>query len=177
MKAQRFIPSALLCVTVAVGGPEVNDVSAQNNTATSTSNARITVIGCIRRSQPVAADSVGTTLIPAGETHYLLSNITLVPPDGHKPAGEAGSAASLLTEAVSAYRLDDSAPSPIASHVGDRVQVTGRIVPTPPLPTGTAGRTQIDATPILRVESLQKLSSDSTVCSQETDTPRGRGAG
>ena len=166
MRAQRYILSAfLLGVSVTLGGMDIDSVSAQTNT--DTSKVRITVIGCIRRSQPIVAESSGTTLIPAGETHYVLSNITLVPPDGQRPSEDGGATATLLAESVTAYRLDDSTASQIASHVGDRVQVTGRIVPTPPLPAGTAGRTQIEARPILRVESLQKLSSDSAVCSPE----------
>ena len=164
MKAQPAM-LALLCVSFAVGGMDVRDVRAQINT--DTSKVRITVIGCIRRSQPMVADTVGATLIPAGETHYALSNITLVLPDARTPTGDVGSTAALLAEAVTSYRLDDSAASKIASHVGDRVQVTGRIVPTPPMPIGTAGRTQLEAAPILRVESLQKLSSNSAVCSQQ----------
>ena len=165
MKAQRAMLGALLCVSVAAGGMDVKDVSAQTNTATS--NVQITVIGCVERSQPMSADTVGTTVIPAGETHYVLSNITLVVPDPRTPTEDVGSTAALLAEAFTLYRLDDSAASKIASHVGDRVQVTGRIVPTPPMPIGTAGRTQIEAAPILRVESLQKLSSNSAVCSQQ----------
>ena len=48
-------------------------------------------------------------MIPAGGTHYVLSNITLVPPDSHTPTADVGSTATLLMEAITAYQLDDSA--------------------------------------------------------------------
>jgi len=148
----------------------ITDVSAQIQSPTPT--MRVTVIGCIRRSQPTSADTVvGATVIPAGQTHYMLSNITLVPPDSHTPTADAGSTATVLTEAVTAYRLDDSADSVIAPHVGDRVRVTGAIVPTPPSPAGTAGQTPsslhtASLSPMLRIESLQKIASDSAACVQ-----------
>src|SRR4051812_43752034 len=107
MNTQRYTLRALLCVGFAVGGTGVKD-SAQIPVASPT--VRVTVIGCIRRSQPILPGGVvGTTVIPAGETHYVLSNITLVPPDGHTPTAEVGSTATLLTEAITAYQLDDSA--------------------------------------------------------------------
>lgn len=167
MKAQRYILGALFCV--GFGMTEVKDVSAQSKGASP--NLRITVIGCIQPSRAALADSVDTTVIPHGETKYVLSNVTLVPPDDATPTADAGSTATLLTEVVTMYRLDDSAASLITPHVGDRVQVTGLIVPTSPSPRGTAGRTEsaiVDArrAAMLRVESLQKISSDSAVCAR-----------
>jgi hypothetical protein len=168
MKAQRYTLTALLCIGVAVGATRVQNVRAQLHATIP--NVRVTVIGCIRRSEPPLTDRVvGTTVIPAGETHYVLSNITLVPPEGQTPTADGGSATTLLTEAVTAYRLDDSADALLAPHVGDRVRVTGSIIPTPPTPTGTAGRTPsslltASLAPMLRVESLHTIASDAAMC-------------
>jgi len=153
---------ALLCVGLAAG------VNAQ--TKTDASEVRITLIGCIQRSQPALAETATTTVVPAGETKYVLSKITLVPEEA--PTGTAGekSAGDLLAQAVNVYRLDDSADSVIAPHVGDRVRVIGTVVATPP---GRADREDRSApsaigvtrAPMLRVDSLQKISSESSTCS------------
>jgi hypothetical protein len=171
MKVPRYFFVALFGISIAVGLKGEKDASAQTRATSSDSAVRITVIGCVRRWRPMPADAIDTTVIPADETKYVLSNITLVPQDGRTAATGAGSTATLLAEAVTTYRLDDSADSLIAPHVGDRVQVTGSVVPTRPSPTGTGGRTPsppIEArrAPMLRVESMQKISSDSAACSQ-----------
>lgn len=168
MKAHQHSLAALLCAGFIVGIQGATNVSAWIQTGGA--EVRITVIGCVLRSQPPPG-AVGNTVTPVGETKYVLSNITLVPPDSHTSTASAGSTATVLTEAVKMYRLDDSAGFPIAPHVGDRVQVTAVLVPTPPSPTGTAGRPEgprVEATraPMLRVESMQKISSDSTSCLQ-----------
>jgi len=101
----------------------------------------------------------------------VLSNITLVPEDGR--TGETGNTSSgqLIAQAVKMYRLDDSADSLIAPHVGDRVRVTGTVGATPRSSTGNTGPKESPAivetgTPTLQVESLQKISSESSTCSQ-----------
>jgi hypothetical protein len=166
MTAQPRPCAWLLCAGVAIGVPQVEVLGTQ--TPTDAPNARITVIGCIRHSHLPDADTVGTTIIPAGETRYVLSNITLVP-EGGRSGG--GSPANPVAEAVNLYRLDDSADSLIAPHVGDRVQVAGTIVQPPPSAAGTTGQPTLPTAktpraPMLRVSSLLKISSDSTVCSQ-----------
>jgi hypothetical protein len=52
---------------------------------------RLTVIGCIQRSTPSPAATVGTTALPEGATKYVLSNITLTadPPTATAPAAAA----------------------------------------------------------------------------------------
>jgi hypothetical protein len=112
--------------------------------------------------------TVGTTVIPEGETKYLLSNITLAAnPNRSKSSGAKSQA---LTDAVKSYRLDDSADALIAPHVGDRVEITGVVLRTSSSPTGTAGTTErgvlSNGAPTLRVEALRKISSNSAVCSQ-----------
>jgi len=162
MNIQHPALGALLIAGAAAG------VHAQNNA--DASNVRVTLIGCIQRSQPAPTETVTTTVIPAGETKYVLSKITLVPEEA--PTGTAGdkSARDVVAQAVNMYRLDDSADAVIAPHVGDRVRVIGTVVTAPsaatnandrPLPPGTG----ITRAPMLRVDSLQKISSDSSTCS------------
>ena len=85
-------------------------------------------------------------MIPAGETKYVLSKITLVPEDapargnGGRDIGRRRSRAG--SERV---RLDDSADSVIAPHVGDRVRVVGTVVATPPAPTDANARNRVAA--------------------------------
>ena len=150
----------------------VSALSAQvpPNARTGDSDARLTVIGCIQRSAPSPAATTGTTAIPAGETKYVLSNITLSADPS--PASPAESAARAMSEAVKMYRLDDSADSLIAPHVGDRVEVTGTLRRNPPSPTGTTGTTREPSAneaanaPLLRVDAVRKISSGSATCSQ-----------
>ena len=127
---------------------------------------KVTVIGCVERSAPIPEPGA-TTAIPADETRYVLSNITLVPPDRAEPTGTTGLA---IEQAVRQYRLDDASASKVAPHVGDRVQITGTLARPAPAPAGTAGRTapagNTPAGPTLRVESLTKLSSDAATCSK-----------
>jgi hypothetical protein len=168
MTAQHAL-SVLFCVGFGAGILGINDTSAQTSSAVS--ELRITVIGCVRRSEHTPVETVGTTITPADETRYMLSNITLVPSDDRAATPGTKSTAALVAESVTAYQLDDSADSLIVPHVGDRVQVTGAVVPAPRSPTGTTGRTEsptVEAirAPMLRVESLRKISSDSPVCSQ-----------
>ena len=162
MNIQHPALGALLCIGVAAG------VHAQ--TKADASDVRMTLIGCIQRSQPALAETATTTVIPAGETKYVLSKITLVPEEA--PTGTAGekSAGDVLAQAVNVYRLDDSADSLIAPHVGDRVRVVGTVVTTPPSRADRNNRTAASAigvtrAPMLRVDTVQKISSDSSTCS------------
>ena len=98
----------------------------------------------------------------------MLSNITLAGEPDRTETGIAGAKSELLAQGAKSYRLDDAADALIAPHVGDRVEVTGTVVASGQSPTGTTGAIRpADATPapILRVESLRKISSNSTVCS------------
>jgi hypothetical protein len=169
MKAQPQALGAVLCAALTIGVAGVD--TGYGQTKPGASEIRVTVIGCVQRSQPATAETLGTTVIPAGATKYVLSNITLVPEDARTATAGAGSIGSLLAESVTMYRLDDAANSLIAPHVGDRVQVTGTVVQTSPSPRGTSGRTDVPTieeirAPTLSVESLRKISSDSTVCSR-----------
>src|SRR5438874_5345358 len=56
-------------------------------------DVRITVIGCVQRSGPSPAETVGTTVIPAGETRYVLSNITMADEKDRENTGAARSKA------------------------------------------------------------------------------------
>ena len=166
MSPQRQAFGLLLGVGLAIGIACVEVIGAQ--TPTDGPRVQITVIGCVRRSEPAAPETVGTTIIPEGDTRYVRSNITLVPKNGR--SGD-GFTANPVAEAVNMYRLDDSANSLIAPHVGDRVQITGTIVQWPSPATGTSHQptrptTEATRAPMLRVNSLQKISSDSPVCSQ-----------
>jgi hypothetical protein len=167
VKSHIYALGWLFCF--GLGAVRVDGAYAQTKAADS--DVRVTVIGCIQRSQPRAVDTLGTTVIRAGETKYLLGNITLVPPTDRAGATAAESIGSLVAQSVKMYRLDDAADSLIAPHVGERVQVTGTIGRPATRPKGTAGQTASPAiesnpSPTLRVESVQKTSSDSTVCSR-----------
>jgi hypothetical protein len=166
-KTKRLSAAVVLCFGLAFSSARTEIVDAQKKATGS--DVPITVIGCIRRSQPPPAATVGTTTIPEGGTKYVLSNITLAG-EPHR-GGSAGAKSDLLAQAVKSYRLDDSADSLIAPHVGDRVEVTGTVITSSPSPTGTTGSTepglaQSTAAPLLRVESLRKIASNSTSCSQ-----------
>ena len=128
----------------------------------------MTVIGCIRRSEPPAGGAAGTSAIPASETRYWLSNITLTADPDRSGAGVARS--DLLVQAVKAYRLDDATEAIVAPHVGDRVEVKGPIVPNPsrgglhqPPPSSP---NDVTPAPTLHVESVKTIASNSTLCSQ-----------
>jgi hypothetical protein len=156
----------LVCFSLAAAARA--DV-ADAQTKAADSDVHITVIGCIQRSQPLATEAPGTTVIPAGETKYVLSKITLVPPREGAEGAAAGSTGNLVAQSVSVYGLDDAADALVAQHVGERVQVTGTIVQPAARPTATGGQAEPSTPkssqpPTLRVESVQKTSSDSTVC-------------
>src|SRR5437773_9500176 len=130
---------------------------------------RLTVIGCIKRSEADVPSTPGTTAIMSDQTRYVLTNITLSGRDA--PTKDTGpSPAPLIAQNVKMYRLDDSAAGEIAAHVGERVEVTGILVKEPNRPTGTTGR--IDQTPpvaqspLLKVQSLKTISADSASCTQ-----------
>jgi len=101
MNVQHPALGALLCISLAAGGNPQTKADA--------SDVRVTLIGCIQRSLPTLPETATTTAVPAGETKYVLSKITLVPEDA--PTGTAGdtSAGDVLAQAVNVYRLDDAA--------------------------------------------------------------------
>jgi len=164
--AERFSISILAAVALAACALAPS-VSAQREPAGA--NIRITVIGCVQRSEPSPAETVGTTAIPGGETRYVLSNITMA---GEKDRSTAATPTSgdLLKASTNRYRLDDRGNPLIAPHVGERVEVTGTVVNEPPSAIGTTGRIQPDSAvpsgPMLLVESVQRVSSDSSTCSR-----------
>ena len=170
MTVKRHVLRTLLGIGLAgavVGAGGIINAQSQAHP----SGIRVSVIGCVQRSTPLRPETLDTTIIPAGETKYVLSNITLVPEDGR--TGETGNTSSgqLIAQAVKMYRLDDSADSLIAPHVGDRVRVTGTVGATPRSSTGNTGPKESPAIvetgpPTLQVESLQKISSESSTCSQ-----------
>jgi hypothetical protein len=132
-------------------------------------DVRITVIGCVQRSEPSPAETVGTTAIPAGETRYVLSNITMAA-EKDRPAATTPTSGDLLKATTNLYRLDDRANPLIAPHVGERVEVRGTVVNQPPSPIGTTGPIKRDSPvpsgPMLLVESVQRVSFDSSTCSR-----------
>ncbi len=126
---------------------------------------RITVIGCIRRSEP-PVDAPAATIIREDETRYVLSDITLAA----DAAGTGSAKSNLLAQTVTSYRLDDSADAVIAPHVGERVEIAGVVLLKPPAATGTAGTLAPTAPstlpPRLRVDSLRTISNSPTACPQ-----------
>jgi len=137
------------------------DTSA--DAATATDAVHVSVIGCVQRTPATAADNT-TTIVPAGETRYVLSNITLAAHDAVSGRATSGTPGEIVAETVNRYRLDDAADSMIAPHVGDRVQVSGTVIPEP---AGTAGRIGGKATPagpVLKVEHIEKVSEGAATC-------------
>jgi hypothetical protein len=86
---------------------------------------RITVIGCVKRSEPDTAAATGTTILSPGQTRYVLANVTLAGNDDQTATAEQ------VAAAVPMYRLADSADATIAPHVGEKVQVRGTIQSAP----------------------------------------------
>jgi hypothetical protein len=123
---------------------------------------RVTVIGCIQRSEPPTASS-DATIVSANETQYLLTNITLA-----ETASALTDRAALISEHVNRYRLQDSADGIIAPHVGDRVEVTGTVVALSDSSVGTTGKaydalSEVPA-PLLKVQSVKTIPG-SSACS------------
>src|SRR4051812_43294141 len=160
----------MLCVALtlgAVAGVAAHAASASQRS--DTSNARLTVIGCIQRSAPSPAATVGTTALPEGATKYVLSNITLA----DDPATAAAPAAAAIAEAVKLYRLDDAADSLLAPHVGDRVEVVGTLAASASVPRGTTGTTEsaaekaMNKAPILKVDSVRTIAVAPAMCAPQ----------
>src|SRR5262245_42867106 len=63
VKAHVNAPGWLFCFGLAIGGARVDTAHAQTKAADA--DVRVTVIGCIQRSEPLAAETLGTTVIPA----------------------------------------------------------------------------------------------------------------
>ena len=109
---------------------------------------RLKLIGCVKRSELGAAGATGQ------QPRYVLVNITL-PADANREAASA-----LVAENVKIYRLDESNDQLVASHVGERVELTGILV-------APAKRSEADASepappPVLKVETLSTISGASS---------------
>lgn len=158
---------AVFCVALTLGiTAGVAAHAVERSQRSDTPSPRLTVIGCIQRSEPSPAATTGTTALPEGATKYVLSNITLAA----DPATAAAPAASAIAEAVKMYRLDDAADSRLAPHVGDRVEVVGTLAASAPGPRGTSGTTEsrdeqaMNKAPILKVESVRTIATASPMC-------------
>jgi hypothetical protein len=160
--------SLIAAALVAVALPVVPRATLGARTRSEQSNLRITVIGCVGTWKP-AAPAEGTEP-PAGSPVYVLSNITLASDERSADTAGAQTKAALLAASIKRYRLDDAGKAGVASHVGDRVEVTGSIDAVPPATTGTTGTVQRDrddaAMPTLRVEALRTIARDSDVCNR-----------
>ena len=161
----RFL-RAPLCIIV---GLTIVFASVSFAGNTQRTDERYTVIGCIKRSAADVPSTPGTTAIMAGQTRYVLINITL---SGRGAATKDPGAppAALITQNVNMYRLDDSTAAEIAPHVGERVEVTGTLVDDPDKPTGTTGRIDqsllLAKSPLLKVQSLRTISAKSASCAR-----------
>ena len=133
------------------------------------SDERLTVIGCIKRSEADVQRTPDVTATMSGGTQYVLVNITLSG-DRATTNGTGTSLGALIAQSVNMYRLDDSAVSEIAPHVGERVEVTGALVNEPEAPTGTSGRRDqwnaIAKSPLLKIQSFRTISADSASCAR-----------
>jgi hypothetical protein len=142
---------ALTIVAVTISAVQLAAQAPSPNSST-----RLTVIGCVKRSQPDVAGTTGTTLIGPDLSRYTLVNIML-PADANRT-----NTAALVAENVKMYRLDDSGDPMIAPHVGDKVEITGSLM-------AQKKKSDADAlappAPMLKVESLRVIAGDSSSCS------------
>ena len=111
---------------------------------------RLTLIGCVKRSEPVAGGAGAAT---SEQPRFVLVNITL-PADANRDAGS-----ELIAETVKMYRLDESGDSTIVRHVGERVEVTGALVASAQRPAARVGEPALP--PMLKVDSLRTISGGS----------------
>lgn len=158
MNVHNVMLASLAAVFLGTG----STAGSQDRTSTTsaTDAVRVSVIGCVQRTPATAADNT-TTIIPEGGTRYVLSNVTLA---GHDAVSGRDTRSDIIAEAVNQYQLDDASDSMIAPHVGDRVQVSGTVIPRP---AGTSGRTAsltAASGPRLRVEHIEKVSEGPATC-------------
>ena len=127
--------------------------------AAAPSDRRVTVIGCVERSEPDVVGTTGTTTLGPDQTRYVLVNITLAADANPTETADA------VAASVPAYRLDDSKDPVIAPHVGEKVEVTG-VVQTTTRPNGDAPRVTAPASamPLLKVEKLIPIAGPSASC-------------
>lgn len=124
-------------------------------TSAPTLGHRITVIGCVARSQPDVAGTTGTTAINAEETRYVLDHIALAADPAQTAVGD------LIAERVSMYQLDDRNAPTLAAHVGEKVEITGTVGPPRQSSQVTKPADAVPA-PILRIEKVRALGSASS---------------
>jgi hypothetical protein len=119
---------------------------------------RVTVIGCIARSQLDVAATSGTTVLDQDQTRYILVNVTL-PADGQRSA-----TADVVAASVPMYRLDDSRDPAIAPHVGEKVEVTGTVQPPARSRPDRQPPPRAAAAPLLKIEKLQAVGAATESC-------------
>src|SRR5437870_4786046 len=117
------------------------------------SSTRLTVIGCVKRSEPDVAGTTGTTVIGPEQSRYVLVNITL-PADANR-----NGTAEVVAENVKMYRLDDAGDPRIAPHVGEKVEVTGTLVEQT---KRSEAAVIVPPAPMLKVESLRPIAGGSS---------------
>ena len=96
------LTAVFVCVPLAHSTPQRSD-------------ERLTVIGCIKRSEADVPRTPDVAAIISGGTQYVLVHVTL---SGDRAAtnGTGTFPGALIAQSVNMYRLDDSAVSEIAPH-------------------------------------------------------------
>jgi hypothetical protein len=147
---KKSVALAMSFAVVAVSGMTLG-AQSESKKPNQTVPDTITVIGCVDRADQLSAATPDTT---ADSLSFVLTHASR---DGEaassKPTAENRGAER---EPGSMYRLDGSLTT-LNPHVGHKVQVTGRVVPTA---TGTAGATDPASAanaPRLKVDTIKML--------------------
>jgi hypothetical protein len=126
--------------------------------------AKVTVVGCVERADQVTQIGTPSTTVDS------LSFVLLEPKAGSRapggagaPTGTSGSTArpdAGTSAAPRMYRLDGEVET-LNPHVGQQVEVTGRLVAADPAPATPAPATTDSpaSAPSLKVESLKMLAA------------------
>ena len=135
-----------LAAAVNLGAQSTSSSTAQNRAD------KVTLIGCLERTEPSAIGTSGTTGRTRDDMPYLLANVT----SGSSTTSDESRTASAAPSAT-AYRLDvdDAKVSP---HVGEKVMIEGTI-DRAASQSSTRSSSSTAYAPILQVDNITLVST------------------
>ena len=145
------------CAAIVLGvsvGILAQDAPAPQSASQSAAAKKITVTGCVAKTQQAATGTSGSTAAAAGakEPKFVLSDASM---SSNATTGTAGTAAPPATAIASEYKLDAD-DAKLTPHLGHKVEITGTV-------EESKGATQPPAasaanTPTLKVDNLKMVS-------------------
>jgi len=140
MTARLFVAAAIAMLTTALGAAQQNPSSAPDRP--------VVLTGCVEHADEVKVPGANDTTLDS--LTFVLTQATAATTS---PAAAAAIAVGTTGTAPRTYRLDASVET-LGTHVGQKVEVTGRLADKPTEPAGAGSKANL---PRVLVDSVKVI--------------------